>query len=98
MNGVSRSISQSIVYVQSASEIWSHIEKRSALSNGSRKYRLIKDVYALKLDGNSVSDYYTAMRSLWLELEAMNDFPKITMVTTEITNFLAALSKQQEHS
>lgn len=37
---VSDSISQSILYVNSAKEIWTQLENRFSLSNGSRKYQL----------------------------------------------------------
>jgi len=84
------------LYIESAASIWNHLEKRFAVSNGSRKYKLSKDVYNLKQAGNSISEYYTKMRSIWEELSAMNDLPKFTTVNEEITNFLHALTKQHE--
>ena len=72
------------------------MEKRFHISNGSRKYKLNKDVYALKQNNCPISEYYTRMRGIWEELDAMNDLPRLTIETTEITNFLQALSRQQE--
>ena len=48
MNTVSDSIADSILYIESATEIWKQLEKRFAVSNGARKYKLNKDVYNLK--------------------------------------------------
>jgi len=96
MNSVSESIAESILYIESASAIWKHVEKRFAISNGSRKYKLNRDVYNLKQNGDSVNEYYTKMRGVWEELSAMNDLPKSTSINEEITNFLQALARQTE--
>jgi len=48
MDSVSDSIAESILDIEFASSIWKHLGKRFALSNGSRKYKLNKDVYNLK--------------------------------------------------
>jgi len=53
-------------------------------------------VYALKQNNCPVSEYYTKMRGIWEELDAMNDLPRLTVMNPEITNFLQALAKQQE--
>ncbi|KAJ8436759.1 hypothetical protein Cgig2_030117 [Carnegiea gigantea] len=85
---------KSIPYIQAASAVWLHLQKRLSLSQGSRKYKLIKDVYSVKQDDTSVSDYYTLMRGIWEELDAMNELPRITTVGEDITQFLNALLKQ----
>ena len=43
-----------------------------------------------------MNEYYTKLRSHWVELEDMNQLPKITDMTEEITMFLQALTKQRE--
>jgi len=96
MNSVSNSIAESILYIESASLIWNHLEKRFAVSNGSRKYKLNRDVYNLKQGGATISEYYTRMRAIWEELSGMNDLPQFTSMSEEITNFLQALTKQNE--
>ena len=57
MNSVYDSIVESILYIEPASLIWNHLEKRFAVSNGSRKYKLNRDVYNLKQGGATVSEY-----------------------------------------
>ena len=44
INSVSESIGKSILYIQSACQIWKHLESQFNLSNGLRKYRLNKDI------------------------------------------------------
>ncbi|KAJ8449705.1 hypothetical protein Cgig2_001361 [Carnegiea gigantea] len=89
-------IGLSILYVQSASAVWNYLQRRFSLSQGSRKYKLIKDVYSVKQDGHSVSKYYTVMRGIWEELNAMNELPRMTTIAEDVTRFLNALLKQQE--
>jgi len=96
MNSVSDSIAESILYIESASLVWKHLEKRFAVGNGSRKYKINRDVYNLKQGGVSINEYYTKIRGIWKEQSAMNDLPRFTSVNEEITNFLHALAKQSE--
>ncbi|KAJ8436185.1 hypothetical protein Cgig2_021856 [Carnegiea gigantea] len=80
----------------STREIWLQLEQRFSISNGSRKYRINKEIYEIKQNHTSVSEYYTRLRCCWEELEAMNELPKITATTDEITSFLQVLTKQKE--
>jgi len=96
MNCVSDSIARSILYIQSAREIWLQLEKRFCLSNGSHKYRLNREVYAIRQNDCPVSEYYTKIKSVWGELDNMADLPHFTVVNDEIAAFLRALARQQE--
>ncbi|PWA42895.1 hypothetical protein CTI12_AA541250 [Artemisia annua] len=75
-------------------QVWSQLEKRFALSDGSRKYKLNKDRYDINQFGGSVSDYFTKMKCVWEELDSVNVLPSITM-TPEISLFLTALNQQK---
>jgi len=96
MNAVSETIARSILYEQSAREVWIQLERRFCLSNGSRKYSLNKEVYSMKQDRASISEYYTKMKCIWEELDSMMDLPQITQTNEEITAFLRALLRQQK--
>lgn len=93
---VSESIKKSIMFVSSAHQIWNNLEQRFALTNGSRKYKLNKDLYEVKQQGKQISEYYTQMRALWEELESLNILPAVTTMTPEITNLISALTQQKE--
>lgn len=96
LSSVSDSIKRSVMFVESARAIWIQLEKRFSLTNGSRKYKLNKEVYETKQQNKLISEYYTLMKSFWEELESLNTLPAITTVTTEITTFIEALTEQKE--
>ncbi|PWA99173.1 hypothetical protein CTI12_AA011000 [Artemisia annua] len=96
MSSVSDSIAKSIMFIGTASEIWSQLETRFSLSNGSRKYKLSKDTFGISQQGSSVSEYYTRMKCVWEELDSMNNLPRLVTITPEISVFLNAVEKQKE--
>lgn len=96
LTSVSENIKKSILFVTLAKDMWKQLETRFAQTSGSRKYRLNREVYELKQHGKSISEYFTAMSSLWEEIEALNCLPPLTNMTEEITAFVAALNKQKE--
>lgn len=90
-NSISDSIKKSILFVSSASEIWKLLETRFQLNNGSRKYKLVRDLFRLQQNHRSLVEYYTKISTVWEELEAMNVFPVLNTVTPKITTFIKAL-------
>lgn len=43
-----------------------------------------------------VNEYYTAMKSLWEEVESMNIFPVVSTPTEEVKKLLDAIELQRE--
>lgn len=73
IGNVSEPIKKSVMFLNTSSAIWRQLEQRFLVSNGSRKYRLSKDLYETKQEGKSVTEYYTDMKSIWEELEQLKD-------------------------
>ena len=95
-NNVCDNIRQPVLFFDSASAIWNQLEKRFMQTNGSRKYKLNKDLYSMKQDGLTISEYYTAMSLVWEEIELMNTLPVVSHLTVEITALLTAIGVQRE--
>lgn len=87
-NNISENVKTSVLFINSASEIWKQLETRFSLTNGSRKYKLTKDLYALKQNSLSINDYFTALSGIWKEIDSMSSLPVIKTVTPEIAEFL----------
>uniref|UniRef100_A0A803LHW5 Retrotransposon Copia-like N-terminal domain-containing protein n=1 Tax=Chenopodium quinoa TaxID=63459 RepID=A0A803LHW5_CHEQI len=85
---LSDTIKKSVLYVSTAREVWVQLEKRFSMSNGSRKYKLNRDLYNLKQNSSSINNYYTSMTSLWEEIDAMNVLPAVTESSAEVRNLL----------
>lgn len=97
-NNVSESIKKSILFVNSASEVWKLLEKRFQVSNGSRKYKLNRELFNLKQNGSTLVEYFTALSSIWEEIDDMNALPVFINLTNEIRAFPKALDVQKQES
>lgn len=97
-SNLSPTIRKSVIYMSTSREIWNNLEQRFSLTNGSRKYKLNKDLYDIKQDNLSVNAYYTAMRTVWEELDALNCLPSLTATSDEITKLLGEIQLQKEES
>lgn len=100
MHFVSVQISKSILFVESALDIWLQLEKRFALGNGWHKYnRLNKEIYETKQSEGVIIDYYTTLKCIWEELDSMIELPRISGITSEISAFLKAIEmhKEEQH-
>uniref|UniRef100_A0A803LKW1 Protein kinase domain-containing protein n=1 Tax=Chenopodium quinoa TaxID=63459 RepID=A0A803LKW1_CHEQI len=74
------------------------LEKHFSMANGSMKYKLNKDLYQLKQNGNSINVYFAAMSSLWEELDSMNDLLVISKPTVDVRNLLNVVARNREKS
>ncbi|XP_074362579.1 uncharacterized protein LOC141702872 [Apium graveolens] len=97
-HNVSPSIMKSIMFMPSAAAIWLNLETRFQLTNGSRKYKINRDIYELRQQSLSINEYYTAMRTLWEELETLNMLPVVSSPSEEVKTLLDAISSQREES
>ncbi|CAO2825263.1 unnamed protein product [Amaranthus hypochondriacus] len=96
LGSVSDAIRQTIMYMMTAKEIWAYLEKRFAVSNGSQKYRLNKDVYSLKQESSTINEYYTSMKGMWEELDSLDQLPIVTTEADDVKKLLDALETQKE--
>ncbi|XP_074356780.1 uncharacterized protein LOC141696550 [Apium graveolens] len=95
-SNVSPTIMRSIMYMTSAKDNWSNLEKRFSLSNGSRKYKLCRKLYDLKQANLSITEYYTSMKMVWEELDTLTLLPAVTVSTDEVLKLLEEIHLQKE--
>ncbi|KAL2922772.1 Retrovirus-related Pol polyprotein from transposon TNT 1-94 [Bienertia sinuspersici] len=92
---VSEQIKKSILYAKTSSEAWRQFELTFNVANGSRKYRVDKEMLDTQQSGGTIHEYYTKMKALWEEEDAMNVLPPITNLTPKIDAFIGALNTQK---
>ncbi|XP_019253996.1 PREDICTED: uncharacterized protein LOC109232705 [Nicotiana attenuata] len=74
LNSLSKEIAESVLYSQSAKDLWSDLEDRFGQTNGAKLFQLQKELSAVTQGNSSVSSYFTKIKSLWGELDALNTF------------------------
>ncbi|KAL2921317.1 Retrovirus-related Pol polyprotein from transposon RE1 [Bienertia sinuspersici] len=96
LNTVIDSIKKSVMFMTTASEIWKHLKKSYSITNGAKKYSLNKQLYETKQQNRPISEYYTHMKTLWVELDSLTMIAPITEVNTEISVFVRCMNEQKE--
>ncbi|XP_074318043.1 uncharacterized protein LOC141654827 [Silene latifolia] len=52
-------IKRSVMYSNTAKEIWDYLQRQFSVSNGARKFRLNKKLYDLEQGDKSICEYFT---------------------------------------
>ena len=69
LNSVSKEISSSIQFGDSAETVWNDLRDRYQRSNGPRIFQTLKDLVNLSKESRSVTTHYTRVKSLWEEFQ-----------------------------
>ncbi|MCH85748.1 flavonol sulfotransferase-like protein, partial [Trifolium medium] len=75
-NSVDPEISQSILWMDTASEIWKELKERFYQGDVFRISDIQEEIYTLKQGDASISTYYTKMKKLWQELDNFRPIPE----------------------
>lgn len=68
LNSVSKEISASIIFSECAADIWNDLRDRFQQCNGPQNFQLRRDLASLTQNQDSVSTYFTRLKTLWEEL------------------------------
>ncbi|XP_012856897.1 PREDICTED: uncharacterized protein LOC105976150 [Erythranthe guttata] len=68
LNAVSKDIQASIMYSDSAHEMWKDLNTRFSQTNGPRIFQLRRELSNLTQDTQSVNVYFTKLKAIWDEL------------------------------
>jgi hypothetical protein len=75
LNSVSESIAQSVVFLENAIDIWNELRERFSQGDLIRISELQQEIYALKQDSKTVTEFYSDLKLLWEELEIYLPIP-----------------------
>ncbi|XP_073027729.1 uncharacterized protein [Primulina eburnea] len=68
LNSVSKEISASVLFVESAEDIWKDLKDRFQQSNAPRIFQLRRELVNLRQDQDPVGIYFTKLKAIWEEL------------------------------
>nr|XP_027189399.1 uncharacterized protein LOC101503854 [Cicer arietinum] len=68
-NSLEREIAQSVMWMESVSEIWAELRERYHQGDVFRISDLQEEIYSLRQGDSSITSYYTKLKQLWQELE-----------------------------
>ncbi|XP_068652605.1 uncharacterized protein [Aristolochia californica] len=68
LNSVSKELSASVIFAASAREIWLDLRDRFQQRNGPCIFQLKRELMNLRQDKDSVSTYFTKLKTIWEEL------------------------------
>ncbi|XP_060181947.1 uncharacterized protein LOC132611543 [Lycium barbarum] len=71
LNSLSKEIASSVIYSKSAEELWTALEDRFGQPNGAKLYHLQKELNDLVQGSNNIAGYFTKIKCLWDELDAL---------------------------
>ncbi|GAU34412.1 hypothetical protein TSUD_217520 [Trifolium subterraneum] len=75
MNSVSDSIAQSIVVMENSLDVWNDLKERFSQADLVRISELQQELYALRQDSRSVTEFYSDLKLIWEELEIYLPMP-----------------------
>jgi hypothetical protein len=78
MNSVTESIGQSIVFIENAIDVWNDLKERFSLGDLVRVSELQQEIYALKQEHRTVTEFFSDLKILWEELELYMPIPTCT--------------------
>ncbi|KAJ8641114.1 hypothetical protein MRB53_017808 [Persea americana] len=71
LNSTEGEIRASILYAETAREIWLDLSNRFTQTNAPKIYQLKQSIASLKQEDTSASTYFTKMKALWDELNSL---------------------------
>ena len=77
-NSISPKLVASIIYEDTALEIWNDLKNHFTQTNGPRVFNLQKEIVKLHQGEMSVTDFFTQLKVFWDQLQNLSPFPSCT--------------------
>ncbi|XP_022870712.1 uncharacterized protein LOC111389956 [Olea europaea var. sylvestris] len=78
LNSISQDIRASIIYYQNAHEIWNDLKDRFSQTDSVHLFHIEEAIYNCKQDNLTIGAYYTKLKDLWDERDALCCIPTCT--------------------
>ncbi|KAF7803191.1 uncharacterized protein G2W53_042302 [Senna tora] len=77
-NSLTKELSESFMFCNSAKELWDNIVERYSVNNGPKFYQVQRQTVSLEQKGDSVTGYFNKLNRCWDELNIIKPVPKCT--------------------
>ncbi|KAF5481760.1 hypothetical protein F2P56_002388 [Juglans regia] len=78
INSISKDIRNSLLYVDSALDLWNKLKTRYLRSDGPRVFHLEKSLSSINQGSSSITEYFSMFKALWDEYVSFRPFPTCT--------------------
>ncbi|XP_076913228.1 uncharacterized protein LOC143571773 [Bidens hawaiensis] len=78
LNTLTRDISDSVLYAETAQILWNELNSCYGQANGAKFYQLQNNLCQITQGSTDIATYFTKMKSIWDELNAINTIPSCT--------------------
>ncbi|KAL5557370.1 hypothetical protein UlMin_039606 [Ulmus minor] len=78
LNAESKEIADSVMYINTAVEMWNDLHDRFSQGNGPRIFQLKQEIHAFTQGSLDVSGYFTKLKIFWDELRDFKPLPACT--------------------
>jgi len=75
INSVTKGIGQSVLFSATARDVWLQLEKRFGEADGTRIFRILRDLYVVSQNNLSIADYFTHIKKMWDDYNSMVTIP-----------------------
>ncbi|KAK2451453.1 hypothetical protein QL285_010507 [Trifolium repens] len=75
LNSVSEQIASSVVFMENVVDVWNDLKERFSQGDLVRISELMQEIYAMRWDSKSVTEFYSDLKVLWEELKIYILFP-----------------------
>ncbi|XP_073219713.1 uncharacterized protein [Cicer arietinum] len=96
-NSLEPNIAQSIMWMDSAAEIWHELNDRYHQGDIFRISDLQEEIYGLRQGDSSITIYFTNLKKLWQELENFFPLPSCSCTPTCSCNLLPKIREYREN-
>ncbi|KAK6150121.1 hypothetical protein DH2020_017646 [Rehmannia glutinosa] len=107
LNSISKELTDSFIYANSAKELWDDLAQRFGESNGPLLYQLQKEISMVTQGNLSLMAYFTKLKKLWDEYASLVILPECTCgaykmqtdldLHTKLMQFLMGLNESYDH-
>ncbi|KAJ0790577.1 putative transcription factor interactor and regulator CCHC(Zn) family [Helianthus annuus] len=78
LNTLSREIAESVLYTESAYQLWQDLNDRYGQANGAKLYQLQKNLCQITQRNNDIANYFAKVKTNWDGLSSLNLIPSCT--------------------